>query len=376
MTAKRSACAKDGTRPKGKPRRPSPLLEANRPTSPMPLSPPALPLLRATSDPTPTLEAPGATLAASHCRRDPHAIAAGGDTSTESQPRSEAHARSALGSDSGGGQASSDTHARNASAGYNFGDGQRRSETQPLLAVSGYLELRVWAEMFADHQQERIRQTNRAERGGVDPAVYQAALDDLDRTEHAMGLAMARCYRRVIDPEIIMWQRRTAGIGEHLLARILGHVGHPVQTAAHHWEGSGAERVLIDDGPMDRRVSDLWSYCGHGDPERRKTKGMSAEEGAALGNPQAKMLVHLLAEACMKCTASPYREVYDQARERYADRTHAAPCVRCGPSGKPAPEGSPWSAGHQHAAALRLVGKEILRDLWIIGRGNGGPDAA
>lgn len=62
---------------------------------------------------------------------------------------------------------------------------------------------------------------------------------------------------------------------------------------------------------------------------------------------------------------SPYRDVYEDARERYGDRVHAVECVRCGPSGKPALVGSPWSAAHQHAASLRLVGKELLRDLWI-----------
>jgi len=91
-----------------------------------------------------------------------------------------------------------------------------------------------------------------------------------------------------------------------------------------------------------------------------------AEEGAALGNPRAKMLVHLLAEAAMKCVGSaseeratsggssqptrarsPYRDVYEQGRATYATR-----------------EG--WTPARQHAAALRLVGKEILRDLWVV----------
>lgn len=35
-----------------------------------------------------------------------------------------------------------------------------------------------------------------------------------------------------------------------------------------------------------------------------------------------------------------------------------------GPAGKPAPTGSPLSTGHQHARALRLVAKTVLRDLW------------
>ena len=60
-----------------------------------------------------------------------------------------------------------------------------------------------------------------------------------------------------------------------------------------------------------------------------------------------------------------YRDVYVSAREAADGRLHTAECVRCGPSGRPARPGSPWSNGHAHAHALRIVGKELLRDMWI-----------
>lgn len=66
----------------------------------------------------------------------------------------------------------------------------------------------------------------------------------------------------------------------------------------------------------------------------------------------------------MKARGGPYRAVYEQARLKYADVVHGAPCVRCGPAGKPAPAGSPLSLGHQHARGLRIVAKAILKDLW------------
>ena len=50
--------------------------------------------------------------------------------------------------------------------------------------------------------------------------------------------------------------------------------------------------------------------------------------------------------------------------DEYADAVHAAECKRCGPKGKPAQPGSPLSAAHQHARAIRLIAKAILRDLW------------
>ena len=77
----------------------------------------------------------------------------------------------------------------------------------------------------------------------------------------------------------------------------------------------------------------------------------------------AKSRCYLIAVSIVK-SGGPYRTVYDQARAKYATATHCAPCVRCGPQGKPALPGSPLSAGHQHARALRLVSKAVLKDLW------------
>ncbi len=99
-----------------------------------------------------------------------------------------------------------------------------------------------------------------------------------------------------------------------------------------------------------------------------------------MGNPKAKMLVHLLAEACVKAGVrvvegsderegiSKYGQTYLDGRKEYADRAHATECNRCGPAGRPAAAGSPWSKAHQHNAALRLVGKALLRDLWLAAR--------
>jgi hypothetical protein len=91
------------------------------------------------------------------------------------------------------------------------------------------------------------------------------------------------------------------------------------------------------------------------------------------------MRVYLIAEACIKFDGkpdkndrprplSPYRAVYDTGRAKYAGAVHPAPCRRCGPSGSPAAAGTPLSPGHQHARALRLVMKAILRDLWAEAR--------
>lgn len=219
-------------------------------------------------------------------------------------------------------------------------------------------------------QQARIAAVNRFERGGGNPKDYAAQVDVLDEAEHKLGLALVREYRLVVPEAVRDWQVETRGLGEHLLARLLGRIGHPVHTHKHHWEGEGSDRHLVDDGPYIRRVSDLLSYCGHGDPKRRRRCGMTAEEGFALGDPVAKSLVHLLAESCVKQVGtetkapSPFRLVYNDARARYDGKEHIEECPPCGPPGRPAQPGTPWSAKHQHMASLRLVGKAILVELW------------
>jgi len=247
--------------------------------------------------------------------------------------------------------------------------------TPCVLAPEGFDALGVFAASFQDAQDVRIRIENRLRSGTIPPDLAKSILDEQRRVEKMIGLAMRRQFRRCA-PDIYAWVKATPGIGEHLMARLLGTIGHPVIATPHHWEEAGhsigdaqnrtagPSRVLVADPPYLRNVAKLWAYCGHGDPARRKAKGMTAEQALALGSPQAKKIVHLLAETAMKCAGtppvrmspdarrlrgrrrSPYRDVYETARARYAER-----------------EG--WTLGHQHAAALRLVGKEILRDLWI-----------
>lgn len=224
-----------------------------------------------------------------------------------------------------------------------------------------YAELRVWAEMFHDAQQARISAVNRSERGGVHPDLYANHVTKLMTTERECGLELVRCFRRTVPPNVRDWQKGSPGVGEHLLARLLGHLGHPIKAQPYHWD----KGVLFEDEPFDRMVSQLWQYSGVGDPERKRKRGMSQEEAFACGVPLIKSLLFLIAQGVVKANKGYYREVYDKARDKYRDRVHAKPCVRCGPSGKPAEEGSAWNLGHQHAAALRKVSKEVLRDLWV-----------
>lgn len=175
----------------------------------------------------------------------------------------------------------------------------------------------------------------------------------LKALEHETNLELVRAWRK---HPLAEWAKEIRGLGEKSIARLVALIGDP---------GSR------------ENPSQLRQFCGHGDPNRsRPPKGATQAQVLACGSPKAKAAVWRIATAFVKSGDNPYRDVYDAARERYAERTHEGACVRCGPSGKPALAGSPWSLGHQHAAALRLVGKTFLLDLWKAARaGQGSGDA-
>lgn len=269
----------------------------------------------------------------------------------------------------------------------------------PVLAFISGPEgpiLALLADVLDDLERTRIANENRLrqltrdeidkdgeERGfGLSPDMPQvAALADLVSAlaslEHQATLQLQRALRKhPLGP----WVKAQVGIGEKQGARLIAAIGDP------YWN------TLYS---RPRLVSELWAYCGlhvlpatqmvnapqdglggggkQGDPGHTvhdaqiaiagvaptRTRGQRANWSAT-----AKMRAYLCAESCIKQARSPYRAVYEAGRAKYTDAIHQIDCKRCGPSGKPALAGTPISAGHQHARAMRLVSKEILRDLW------------
>jgi len=231
-------------------------------------------------------------------------------------------------------------------------------ETQVLNAGVGWIELRTLADCYYAQQQHRVATGNRMGAGNIDPTLFAEVAGLEKRAEQRLSLAMRKTFRRVA-PEIHAWVTDTPGLGETLFARLLGLTGQPCIAEPYHWDGDGADRTLIADETYKRTVSQLWSFCGHGDPTRRHRKGITQSEMFACGNPKAKMLAHLIAEGCMKTPGgvtshgqvrrrSPYRDTYEAARARYD-------------GGRP-----DWSDGHRNNAALRFTAKTILKDLWVV----------
>lgn len=209
--------------------------------------------------------------------------------------------------------------------------------------------------------ENRLRQLTRTEtdidgedRGfGLDeshPDVARLAgvVDGIKALEHQATLNLQRSIRKhPLGP----WVKHTIGVGEKQGARLIATLGDP------YWND-------LHDRP--RTVSELWAYCGV-----HVVNGAAAARARGVKsnwNADAKMRAYLVATSCIKALESPYRAVYDEGRAKYAETLHGSDCKRCGPSGKPALEGSPLSAGHQHARAMRLMMKAILRDLWAESR--------
>ena len=249
----------------------------------------------------------------------------------------------------------------------------------PAPALSDPL-LALLADIVDDLERTRIANENRlrqltrtgidkdgGERGfGLDTDLPQvAAVASLVAGLLAMEKqAVTTLEREMRDHRLGPWIKATKGVGEKQGARLLAAIGDP------YWN-------TLHDRP--RTVSELWAYCGL-DPRdgvaRSRTKGQKSNWSA-----DAKMRAYLIAEKCMvgrkrecvtdgqtlhveDCRCSPYRLVYDDGRAKYAGAVHHADCRRCGPAGKPALAGSALSDGHKQARALRLVSKEVLKDMW------------
>jgi hypothetical protein len=257
------------------------------------------------------------------------------------------------------------------------GDGQIEVDAQPAFAVPGSDFLRspilgLAAEVVDDLERvrkgnrERLRSLTSTEDGRFglsaehsDVARLAALVAYLDEAEDQAVKNLQKIMRaHPLGP----WCKATTGIGEKQLARLLAAIGDPFWHVPEN---------------RSRTVSELWAYCGFrvlhpggqsaDDDQGSLAAGVAqAHRKGVQGNwsDTARMRAWLIGTQIVKTPTSPYRPVYDEARVKYAEAVHAQACVRCGPRGKPAQQGTPLSDGHQHARAVRVVAKRVLRDLW------------
>ena len=284
--------------------------------------------------------------------------------------------------------------------------GHHHTDAHQLRVPGGFLRdpvLGVLADVVDDLETVRIANANRVrqltrtatdkdgeERGfGLTldhPEVAKLALTvkALEAAEHDAILNLKRALRK---HPLAPYQKRHKGIGEKQLARLLAVIGDPFWNDLHE---------------RPRTVSELWAYAGfhvirssgghtgcdapaipaagtqpHAGSQR--TFGAQATNAPGMApkrqrgqksnwSEDARKRAHVIAAAMPKFPGGHYEQVYRAARAKYEGSLHTTECVRCGPKGKPAPAGSPRSDGHNHAMAVRIVAKEILKDLWIEAR--------
>lgn len=180
-------------------------------------------------------------------------------------------------------------------------------------------------------------------RAGVEPPKqFQLIYLHLKDAERECKTLIRREWRK---HPLAPWCSEVLGLGEHSAAVMIAYLdGDVIQATPRRWEGN----ALVEGEPFERTISQLRSYCGYGNAERKRRVGMSQEDTLALGKPLLKARLRLIAEGFIKAGNPVYRAVYDARR---ADT-----------------ESRDWTKGHAHADALRIVVKRFLKDLWLAAR--------
>lgn len=219
--------------------------------------------------------------------------------------------------------------------------------------------------------------------GDPDIAAIRVTNDALAKVEHQVILQLQRSMRK---HPLGAWQKTAVGVGEKQLARLLAAIGDPYWNTLHDrprtvselWAYSGLHTLPVIHTPIDTHSSDDdRNQPVVPPPDQQKTgfhddgiRGAARRQKGQRANwsTDAKTRAYLIAESCVKQARSPYREVYDKRRALTADRVHDRPCPQCNGAGHKDLERTPWRPGHQHADALRIVSKVVLRDLWVAAR--------
>ncbi len=256
------------------------------------------------------------------------------------------------------------------------------------------IELRAVAECLTDAKKARVSAENRARRGGVgdqfDVDLITGPARVLEETYEKMLLDR---YREVVPAHVQKWAAQIPGLATgELFPRMIGLIGHPrIATPYRRDRDDKGKVILVPDGdPYPRTVKQLQQYCGCGDSRTRPVAmvlGHSPSQAELLRGGKRTVVLPLLrtfADYLVRSHTrseavadSVYYGVYLMAKADAAGNVHEYTCQNkkrppfkpdgCGTVLHPewgAP-GSSWRPGHIDAHGRRLVGKRLLKDLWI-----------
>lgn len=179
--------------------------------------------------------------------------------------------------------------------------------------------------------------------------VIKGLIDPLKELEHRTVLSLQKRMR--VNP-IWPYFKDVKGVGEKTLARLMACIGDPYLRP-------------LDDGSYEpRTVSQLWAYCGmHTMPNKdgeiiaaKRMKGVQAN-----WNTEAKTRLFLLSQNLLRQGIRKDKDGNQYAVTEYGQlyldrRAHTAVTH---------PE---WNPGHGLNDALRIMGKELLKQLWRAAR--------
>lgn len=153
-------------------------------------------------------------------------------------------------------------------------------------------------------------------------------------------------------PMIEAWYERFADL-EADLDRDIGRIARdlPIVQTMTNVKGLGKTLAVKAAAMIDIRradtVSALWKYAGYGVTNGERDRLVKGEKSPY--NKRLKTTCYLVGTSFLR-TGSPYRRVYDEAREYYdANRPD-------------------WTDGHKHNAAMRKMIKMWLSHLWVTWR--------
>jgi hypothetical protein len=271
----------------------------------------------------------------------------------------------------------------------------------------------ILAETVNDIETIRIGISHRvagARRAGADDDELETLVALLELQTAVEKQAVKSLEKAMKQHPLAPWVAQAKGVGLKQSARLLAAIGNPYwnhaadrprRGPAELWAYCGLHVLPAGHLPVDAQESNVGGQLCHPDDQNifgsqavhvagvapRRAKGERANWNSA-----ARMRARLVAESCVKQDSSSlYRLVYEDGRKKYADAVHAVDCPQCGmcgTCGKPpglgrqeheatgcserkvvkATVGTPLRDGHKHARALRLVSKEVLKDLFLAAR--------
>jgi hypothetical protein len=258
------------------------------------------------------------------------------------------------------------------------GQAANESQTATALAAANPRAIDIAAATLDDVERTRIAMQNRLramrDDHGLGDTKEYVRFEALCASLVAVEAQATKELERALKAHPLgAWVVSRPGVGLKQAGRLLAAVGDPAIKPSSYDRDTGE---LLEDARPRRGPGEFWQLCGHGDPARsRRRKGEKVQF-----NPEAKMRTHLIAESCVKhrckaCTEAAKAMVGSDDHDGNAWRPpHGCTCPTTHPyravydAAKLAWEDRDVTDLHRHNHALRLVGKAVLRDLFLEAR--------